>query len=232
LEHPANLEKLRNGSRQSQADFSGAPSNKLEPRLPTLDEKLAPRRKPLFSERANGKPNNEKRPMKVGQASDEPLPGRPSATIVNNAPGGFAVSGGTLNNPTVNNFAPARRQLSEDQSRGLHNSFCALPRFNFQKFQTVYPAFDDEAGAYQKQLLQLFYGCHRIPASETATVYPPGEAPEGVTVRYADDGDPATILFVNSLNAALVSNGISSMTSADELLKTGEVRLVIGSQKP
>lgn len=54
-------------------------------------------------------------------------PQRPSvAQQVNNAPNGIAIGGGTVTNPTVNNFAAPNRQLTSQQIRSMKSSAQAL----------------------------------------------------------------------------------------------------------
>jgi hypothetical protein len=43
----------------------------------------------------------------------------PPATIVNSAPNGIAISGGNVQNPTVNNYGPLARRLSQQQKQEL-----------------------------------------------------------------------------------------------------------------
>jgi hypothetical protein len=63
------------------------------------------------------KPSQEKPPEKTGAKKEKKIPvsekrtppapdQAPPATVNNNAPGGIIVSGGTVTNPTVNNFGP------------------------------------------------------------------------------------------------------------------------------
>jgi hypothetical protein len=50
-------------------------------------------------------------------ATREPTP--KSSVQTNSAPNGIAIGGGTVSNPTVNNFAPPQRALSSDQKTAL-----------------------------------------------------------------------------------------------------------------
>src|SRR5262249_14239709 len=47
---------------------------------------------------------------------------KPKPTVANSAPNGISISGGNVNNPTVNNFAPPRRDLSPAVTAELEQS--------------------------------------------------------------------------------------------------------------
>jgi hypothetical protein len=56
-----------------------------------------------------------------------PVPTPTSSPIGANAPFGIAISGGNVTNPTVNNFAPPQRILTEDQRKafvGILRTYC------------------------------------------------------------------------------------------------------------
>jgi hypothetical protein len=86
------------------------------------------------------KPQVRKPQHHQGTASaTPPTPPRVNASqgqtppAINIAPGGFAVSGGILNSPTVNNYGPPARHLTDQQTKALADpsikEFCNLPLF-------------------------------------------------------------------------------------------------------
>jgi hypothetical protein len=76
----------------------------------------------------------------------------PQPTVTNNAPGGFAVSGGTLTNPTVNNFAPPQRTISKEQLDNLRLALAGTTG----SVSSNCPMSDDEGCAFAESIRQAF----------------------------------------------------------------------------
>jgi hypothetical protein len=96
---------------------------------------------------ANDTPKTSEQIKKKLQPKKEPVP---SPQTVNNAPNGIAISGGVVTNPTVNNFVPAQRSLSEHQKTQIATS---MSRYAGQVLVIQYAVGHDEQYNYAHDFL-------------------------------------------------------------------------------
>lgn len=68
------------------------------------------------------------------------------------APNGIAITGGTVTNPTVNNFAAARRRLSDDQEKTLTTCLSTTPG----TFSVIAVMNNSEAYRYARDFYDVF----------------------------------------------------------------------------
>lgn len=85
---------------------------------------------------------------KLSELSHNAMP----PTVTNNAPGGFAVSGGTITNPTVNNFGPPARHL--DPSTREASKSCLILHPGTVEIMAL--ADSTEAHDYAREWLEVF----------------------------------------------------------------------------
>lgn len=110
---------------ESVAPSSPAPTTPIA-LMPSVTSQM-PSQKPIeLPKKEGGKPTEVLRQAPTEEATmkdkSNRAPQQPSLQI-NSAPGGFAISGGTINNPTVNNITvPTGRRLSEANFSILTNS--------------------------------------------------------------------------------------------------------------
>jgi hypothetical protein len=124
----------------------------------------------------------------------------PAPPPVNYAPNGFAVSGGTLINPQVNNLAPVDRHVTADQITTLKQLAKMVPlgvSFGVRSINTP------DATTYAKEIHDAL---HSENASIDYLIFLVG-GDKGIRVVIRDENDPS-FKFAQTLATTLNSNGI------------------------
>jgi|SRR5580698_9070345 hypothetical protein len=114
---------------------------------------------------------------------------------INSSPGGFATSGGTLLNPTVNNFAPLSRVLTDQQAVDLGKIANNLGARSITILNTNTPEAENYGTAIYNAIAQTAKRTLKDDGAETAIA--------GLTG--GKDAPTGTVVCVNSFNSPTAS---------------------------
>lgn len=202
--------------------------NTPQTQTPTDKAKEPPSSEPHVEPIPHAKPLSKNPIIKSKPTSPLTPPGQapaPQTTI--NAQNGIGISGGTVTNPMVNNFAPPDRQLNAQQAAQLDSLVLALPdTSNYLVFEDVT---DGETQRYSRQIWTVFNSHGKTVPLRHGLSWK-GPMPQGIYVAIHDQGD-IHYSIAQQIVKALVSSGvqIDQFTEAD-FVPPGEIRVVIGTR--
>ena len=130
----------------------------------------------------------------------QPQPQTEPQTVIN-APGGIGISGGRVTNPTVNNFAPPQRTVSEEQLDNLRQALGG----STGKVSSNCPMADDEGCSFAESIREAFESAGWTTGPHVGLTAPTGKKQPFVFVELVDPFHP-------SLTENLVITGLKSMS--------------------
>jgi hypothetical protein len=113
---------------------------------------LSPIQKPNPSQK---KPHSIETAKPIQQDTVTPQPAPPPSTVIS-APNGIAIGGGSVSNPTVNNYAPIQHHISEETNKclqGLANDWVSS---GIAKEIAIYVGPESHAWTYGKEIMDIF----------------------------------------------------------------------------
>lgn len=186
--------------------------------------------------RPAGTPPTSGSAEKSGQSSDLPSMSRPtfdqggngsSMMQVNNAPNGILIAGGTVTNPTVNNYGPPSRRLTVDQKESLQAALSG------SKARVIIWFFD---GGDTQAVAQDLYDVFVQAGWEMAERHPEGAIqtePQrcdiAVFLPASSANEPAsaaTIALVRAMKSPWMHLSVGTGLSSN--IPAGSVKLVVG----
>ncbi len=177
-----------------------------------------------------GKKNQERESQKLmpaekpgeSKAASAPSPQQPLPMI--SAPHGIAIGGGNVSNPTVNNFAPADRHLTNAQQLALKSVAETMPEDAAQWFK-VEAENTAESCDFGTDIRDAFGSKTGHLITRFAERSP---SPRGVFVIVKNQEDPH-FAFAQAIANALVRSNVSSVQfAAAPDLTAGTVKIVVG----
>lgn len=191
---------------------------------PSLDAARKNRTKP-----SNGTKSAANETPSARQNSDNALPRPPAAPTVqlNNAPNGIAIGGGTVTNPTVNNYSVPERHLSQIQRTEIESLAASLPE-STTDFLTVEAENDPESSTYGDEIRAAFAAHGRAGGNQiTLRLVETPPVPKGVYVLISGENDPNFGLAQKIANG-LARAGVSVLFERGTDLREGQVKIVVG----
>ena len=151
---------------------------------------------------------------------------RPPAPIIN-APGGIPIVGnkGTVNNPTVNNFAPPSRHLDAAQIAAFERIAEAFPA---TLHLTIYRVNEGEAEVFSDEIAEIFSKHGKIKPADINTGLSWTRYPHGIGVLIHDEKDEA-FETAQSIANTLASTGGVQFARKDNL-PPKEIRILVGGR--
>jgi len=161
------------------------------------------------------------RPSAPATQAETPVP-----TVIN-APGGIPIfaNKGIVDHPTVNNFAPAIRDLTNAQKQGIAEFLKTIPQSALIGVGSVYGSGDGDS--YANQFFPLLAGRHYDNQTSPAirTGFPVTFT--GVFVATATDDDPS-VQYRDAFVRELARLGIEAHPANGSKIRPGNLELVIG----
>jgi hypothetical protein len=170
------------------------------------------------------KPDSKPPPTTTTPATRPPPP-----KMEINAPNGIAIGGGTVTNPTVINFGPPQRQLTDEQVKGLTDFINGLPPFIRITVATVEGNAEAEkyANEFQKVLSEL--NRQGSPTVIGTLGWTKG-TPTGTWVDTHSDGD-SIVAYRELLIQKMVSLGLVVKRGHSGWVPEGEMYIIVGEQQ-
>jgi hypothetical protein len=155
-------------------------------------------------------------------AGSRPIPQQ--VPVVVNAPHGIAIAGGTVTNPTVNNYNPPERHLSVVQQRGLASSL--YQKCTPSSFVSVVWEPDTEALGYASDFTAPLDSVKCLGYRAALVSRPP--LIRGVTLITSDWNAPNP--QAAALRSALAEAGIPFTAENGEIVRGSSVTVVVGTR--
>jgi len=148
-------------------------------------------------------------------------------TEFNNAPNGIAISGGNVTNPTVNNFSPPERRLTQAQTVELDSLAESLPESTAQ-WLSVEAENDPESSTYGSEIRAVFATRNKVKGKDlTLRLVERPPVPKGVYVLVSGEKDK-NFSFAQAISNRFTQVGIPVTFARGSDLEEGQVKIVIG----
>ena len=181
-------------------------------------------------------PKSSKRTKTIGnltQGAERPTknestdsPAAPTVQV-NNAPNGIAIGGGTVTNPTVNNFSNPERHLTPEQKTQLESLVTSLPQ-SVATILTIEAENDPESSTYGDEIRAVFAAQSKVLGNSiTLRLFEQPPVPKGVYVLISGEKDPSFKLAQEIANG-LARAGASVSFEPGRDLRTGQIKIVVG----
>jgi hypothetical protein len=149
---------------------------------------------------------------------------------INSAQNGIAIGGGTVTNPTVNNYAPPNRHLTENQITALNQLAEKLPQdfSDRSKDRLIIVSVNESEPIKYATEIQKIFEAHGKTRELTYGITWQGPVPEGIQVLIHSTDDltyPTAQLIVATLNASGIP--VSAFAYVD-FVKVGQIQVRIG----
>ena len=177
------------------------------------------------------KPSKQKRVVSTESpkpSTNPPAPIAPNQTI--NAQNGIAIGGGTVTNPTVNNYVPPNRHLTGNQVTTLNQLAEKLPEDFSDRSKdrlVIVLVNESEPIKYATEIQQIFEA-HGKTRGLARGISWAGTVPEGIQVLIHSTDDvtyPTAQVIVATLNASGIP--VSAFAYVD-FVKVGQVQIRVG----
>jgi hypothetical protein len=141
------------------------------------------------------------------------------------APNGIAIGGGTVSNPTVNNFAPPARTLSTQQVQELGAYIRTLPD-DLSSLLWIRQINETESKRFAAQIAELFESAgKKLGALQTVLDWP--AIGESLYILVHDEKDPAFKMGLDLTNAFLAGGTMKVEFQGAEWVKPGMVCIYV-----
>ncbi|MGA7968076.1 MAG: hypothetical protein WB983_05550 [Terriglobales bacterium] len=151
----------------------------------------------------------------------------PAPAVQANAPNGIAIVGGIVSNPTVNNFAPADRTLSDSQKTSISEAAQIVPA---EVTIVVEHAADQESSDYAKQIRDAISLGHAASLA-TALSYGGQPPPKGLYVLAHTDDDKV-LPSANHFYDVIKKSGVRCEAYQVDWVPSGVIRISVGVRPP
>lgn len=149
---------------------------------------------------------------------------KPAPVIVE--PGSIGITGGTVTNPTVNNFGTSEWHLSDSQKTALGVFADSLPNEAAQ-YVVVGDIPDRQSQTYASDLFNVLAAHHRVNR-RGHILSMGGEFPKGISIAVHDAGD-ANFGMAERIVSEMRSEGIPvGDVSTSEEVRNHEIHIIVG----